>query len=107
MITDRTQYLLLRLAEEATEVAHAAHKAAHFGLDASPPDLLRGVVHTNRDQLVLELTELAEVAVLLGEKLPPPSNAEQHYISGRKLARMWEALKRAQALGLVSKEVTL
>ena len=58
--------LLIMLAEEATEVAHAATKILRHGFESYNPDELGG--GTNRARLHRELTDLAAVHGLLRAK---------------------------------------
>lgn len=61
---NRTQYLLIKLAEEAAEVAQIALKSSQFGLTEKNPDMLE----TNAERIYAELDDLAAiVAMLRGE----------------------------------------
>jgi NTP pyrophosphatase (non-canonical NTP hydrolase) len=60
---NKTEYLLVCLAEECSEVSHAVAKSLRFGLD----DGHRGI--TNREQLRLELADVLAIANLLNDEL--------------------------------------
>ena len=62
MTKERTQYLLVKLMEEAAEVIQACSKAYRFGLDYNHPDYGEG---TNRAQITAELTDVLAAASLL------------------------------------------
>lgn len=59
------EYVLNLVAEEATEVAGAAHKALRFGLDDLDP--ATGI--SNKDQLVKEWNDLRATLRMLEEQL--------------------------------------
>ena len=60
---DRTEHLLVCLAEECAELAQAVSKALRFGLDDGHPE--RGT--TNADDIARELHDLFGVIELLDE----------------------------------------
>jgi len=66
MNKERTQYLLVKLMEEAAEVIHAAAKAYRFGLHYDHPNYGEG---TNENQITKELADLLAMAELLGVDL--------------------------------------
>jgi hypothetical protein len=62
---NRTQYLLCKVAEEASEVAKAALKAQQFGMESMNRD--SGM--TNERELMFEMCDLIGVLELLNEEL--------------------------------------
>lgn len=56
---NETQYLLVKLGEEAAEIAQATGKALIFGLD----DEYKG--ETNRESIVKEINDLLAIVVML------------------------------------------
>jgi len=56
-----TQYLLVKLAEEAAEVAQKALKAAHLGMEEVEPDQS----FTNAERLQLELDDMHAIVTML------------------------------------------
>lgn len=61
---NRQQYLLTKLAEEASEVAQIALKAQQFGLDYLHPKLLE----SNAARIRAELTDLLAIVDMLNEE---------------------------------------
>lgn len=59
------QFLLIKLAEEASEIAQIALKAAQFGSD----EIMPGIVATNRDRIHLELNDLLGVVEELNDRV--------------------------------------
>jgi len=96
-----TQYHLIKLAEEAAEVAQIALKAAHFGLSEVQP----GMEETNAERIYGELNDLLAMVHRLGEV----SNQEfwfdigtlDHEAMSRKLQKVAHYLAYSQSLGLV------
>lgn len=62
---DSTQYLLIKLAEEAAEIAQIALKSAQFGLDNIEP----GKDKTNAQRIHSELNDLSAVVDALNERI--------------------------------------
>ena len=96
-----TQYHLIKLGEEAAEVAQIALKAAHFGLSETQP----GGLFTNAERIYAELNDLLAMVHRLGEV----SNSEfwfdigspDHEAISAKLAKVQHYLAYSQSLGLV------
>lgn len=61
----REQYLLIKLAEEATEVAKLALKTSQFGFDSFHPG---DPDRTNAAMLQAEISDLMAIAALIGEE---------------------------------------
>lgn len=59
------QYLLIKLAEEASEIAQAAIKCSLFGYESKDPREVNG--KTNIQKLLCELADLSAVTDLLGD----------------------------------------
>lgn len=59
------QFLLIKLAEEATEIAQIALKSAQFGSD----EVMPGIVATNRDRVHLEINDLLGVIEELNDRV--------------------------------------
>lgn len=95
------QYLLIKIAEEAAEVAQIALKAAHFGLTEIQP----GRAETNAERVYGELNDLLAMVHKLGEV----SNGEfwfdigtpDHMAIAAKLEKVGQFLAYSQSLGLV------
>ncbi len=98
------QYFLIKLAEEASEVAQIALKAAHFGLSEIQP----GRAETNAERVYAELNDLLAMVHRLGEV----SGGEfwfdigrpDHAVIARKLAKVQQYLAYSQSLGLVESQ---
>jgi hypothetical protein len=69
------QYLLIKLAEEASEVAQAAIKCSLFGYDGVDPREVNG--KTNFEKLMYEILDLQAVAELIEELPITPEQEEQ------------------------------
>jgi hypothetical protein len=95
------QYHLVKLAEEAAEVAQIALRAAHFGLN----EVQLGKTETNSLRIYGELNDLNSMVHRLGEV----SNGEfffdigqpDHVAIAGKLAKIAHYLAYSQSLGLV------
>jgi len=61
---DRQQYLLTKLAEEASEVAQIALKTQQFGMDESRPNQ----PYTNRERIHQELIDLLTIVLMLNDE---------------------------------------
>lgn len=100
-----TQYYLVKLAEEAAEVAQIALKTAHFGLTEHQP----GCDETNAMRVYAELNDLLAMVHRLSEV----SNGEfwfdigqpDHVSIARKLAKVEHYLAYSRSLGLVELEI--
>jgi hypothetical protein len=98
------QYYLVKLAEEAAEVAQIALKAAHFGLSERHPER----TETNAQRIYAELNDVLAMVQRLGDV----SNGEfffdigqpDHVAISKKLAKVQHFLEYSQSLGLVEKE---
>ncbi|CAB3730375.1 hypothetical protein [Paraburkholderia rhynchosiae] len=99
------QYFLVKIAEEASEVAQIALKTAHFGLSEIQP----GRAETNAERVYGELNDLLAMVHRLGEV----SNGEfwfdigspDHVAIATKLAKVAHFLTYSQSLGLVESGV--
>ncbi|RKR46263.1 hypothetical protein [Paraburkholderia sp. BL17N1] len=95
------QYFLVKIAEEASEIAQIALKTAHFGLSEIQP----GRAETNAERVYGELNDLLAMVHRLGEV----SNGEfwfdigspDHVAIATKLAKVEHYLAYSQSLGLV------
>lgn len=96
-----SQYYLVKLAEEAAEVAQIALKAAHFGLSERHPER----VETNAQRIYAELNDLLAMVHRLGEVSAGEfwfdiGSPEPMAISA-KLGKVAHYLAYSQSLGLV------
>lgn len=82
------QHLLMILAEECSELAKEALKAARFGMDRIEP----GQTLSNYDRIVTELSDVLAVAEMLNLKHRP-------YRIGEKQHKVREAMKLSASLG--------
>lgn len=97
-----TQYLLVKIAEEAAEVSQIALKTAHFGLSEMQP----GRMETNAQRIYAELNDLLAMVHRLGEV----SNGEFWFDIGapdpvaiaKKLGKVEHYLAYSRSLGLVA-----
>lgn len=95
------QYHLVKLSEEAAEVAQIALKAAHFGLSERHPER----TENNAQRIYAELNDLLAMVHRLGEV----SNGEfffdigqpDHVAISKKLEKVQRYLAYSQSLGLV------
>jgi hypothetical protein len=58
---NREQFLLMKLAEEASEVAQIALKTVQFGMDEKHPELTQ----TNKERIFAELNDLLSIVEML------------------------------------------
>lgn len=84
------EYLLTVLAEECSEVAQRASKAIRFGIEEVQP----GQPDDNRRRLERELSELMEVADLLGLKVREEDRAA-------KRVKLCEFMAYSRRLGIL------
>ncbi|WCM21387.1 hypothetical protein NDK50_08045 [Paraburkholderia bryophila] len=93
-----TQYYLVKLAEEASEVAQIALKCAHFGVSEVQP----GQSLTNAQRCYAELNDLLAMVHQLGK-----ASGGEFYFSqdgfamANKIAKVDRYLAYSQSLGLV------
>lgn len=90
------QYLLMKLAEEATEIAHIAMKAMQFGLQEIYPE----IGTTNGDRLNGELVDLHGVLEMLQEGAFIVYDPCPHAIEDKK-RKVRKYLKYSRELGMV------
>ncbi|HDR9501268.1 TPA: hypothetical protein QDC06_004564 [Burkholderia cepacia] len=98
-----TQYVLIKIAEEAAEVAQIALKTAHFGLSETQP----GRAETNAQRIYAELNDLNAMVLRLndvafGEFFYDPD----HVAMSQKMAKVENYLAYSRSLGLVEPEAT-
>lgn len=99
-----SQYYLIKIAEEAAEVAQIALKTAHFGLSETQP----GRGESNAQRVYAELNDLLAMVHRLGEV----SNGEFWFDIGQpdsfaistKLDKVAHYLAYSQSLGLVESQ---
>jgi hypothetical protein len=95
------QYFLVKIAEEASEVAQIALKAAHFGLSEIQP----GRAETNAERVYAELNDLLAMVHRLGEVSSGEFwfdiGSPDHAAIATKLAKVEHYLAYSQSLGLV------
>jgi NTP pyrophosphatase (non-canonical NTP hydrolase) len=96
---NRTEHLLVCLAEECAEVAKAVSKALRFGLDDGAP----GSDATNAQDIAGELNDLVAVAELLEECGAIPRRHSIRDIEAKK-AKVLSFLEYAERRGAVEKE---
>jgi thiamine monophosphate synthase len=96
-----TQYYLIKLAEEAAEVAQIALKAAHFGLSEIQPTK----TETNAERIYIELNDTLAMVHRLGEvsggEFWFDIGSPDHAAISAKLAKVAHYLAYSQSLGLV------
>lgn len=82
------QHLLMILAEECSELAKEALKAARFDLDRAYGR------ETNRERIVTEFSDIMAVAIMLGIKYRPARICE-------KRRKVRKAMKLSSSLGML------
>ena len=96
-----TQYHLIKIAEEASEVAQIALKCAHFGLSEKQP----GQELTNAERVYGELNDLMamvhELGVVSGDEFFFDIGQPNHLAIAKKLGKIAHYLAYSQSLGLV------
>ncbi|KVO95580.1 hypothetical protein WL21_32660 [Burkholderia ubonensis] len=93
-----TQYLLVKIAEEAAEVAQIALKTAHFGLTETQP----GRDETNAQRVYAELNDLNAMVQRLNDVAFGEFHYEPDHIAmSQKMAKVEHYLAYSQSLGLV------
>lgn len=94
----REQYLLVKLAEEASEIAKDAIKAAQFGMHSNYLDS-----PTNVENIRMELNDLLTVVNMLntdhGLNFMPDGEYQTH-----KIEKIKHYMKVSESLGKLSKE---
>jgi hypothetical protein len=95
------QYYLVKLAEEAAEVAQIALKAAHFGLSEVQP----GTILSNGERICAELNDTLAMVQRLGDVSEGAFffdiGQPDHVAISKKLAKVQHFLEYSQSLGLV------
>lgn len=98
-----TQYLLVKIAEEAAEVAQIALKTAHFGLSERHPERLE----TNAERIYAELNDLNAMVLRLNDVAFGEFHYEPDHIAmSQKMAKVEHYLAYSRSLGLVRPEDT-
>lgn len=96
-----TQYLLVKIAEEAAEVAQIALKTAHFGLSETQP----GRDETNAQRIYAELNDLNAMVLRLNDVAFGEFHYEpDHMAMAQKMAKVEHYLAYSRSLGLVEVE---
>jgi len=93
----RQQYLLTKLAEECSEVAQRALKAAHFG----PGEIQPGQPMTNAERLHQEFCDLIGVAYMLTHEFGIELLRWSHAEIEAKRIKVDKYMALAQSLGMV------
>ncbi|WP_212113468.1 hypothetical protein [Burkholderia cenocepacia] len=93
-----TQYLLVKIAEEAAEVAQIALKTAHFGLVERHPER----TETNAERIYAELNDLNAMVLRLNDVAFGDFFYEPDHIAmSQKMAKVEHYLAYSRSLGLV------
>lgn len=102
------QYLFLKLAEEASEVAQVASKAMQFGIGHEWPHGKDDAIKTNNQRLWEEIYDLMTVIDLLIEcKYITSLNWDDYVVhSTKKDEKMFKYLKLSEELGYVDAKTT-
>lgn len=97
---NRTEHLLICLAEEAAEIQQAVTKALRFGLDDESPDRTT----TNAEDIVKELHDLIGVVELLDEAgaIPTPSSIDLDKAVNEKKAKVEKYLEYSKSRGTLT-----
>ena len=74
------QFLLLKLAEEAIEIAHMAHKCIQFGMEEHHPSLDK----SNKERLEKEYNDLQAIVDMLEEEENIPFTLYHWHIENKK-----------------------
>lgn len=91
---NRTQFLLMKLAEEASEVAQIALKTAQFGLEETYTD------KTNVERIYAELNDIIAIVGMLNEQEGFDYDTDDEAIDA-KIKKVEHYLKYSQTLGMV------
>jgi NTP pyrophosphatase (non-canonical NTP hydrolase) len=78
---NRKQYLLTKLAEEATEVAQIALKTQQFGMDEQCP----GLQFTNKQRIHQELNDLITIVMMLNDEYGFDFMNDEDHIKNKKV----------------------
>ncbi|VWD49771.1 hypothetical protein BLA17378_08635 [Burkholderia aenigmatica] len=98
-----TQYLLVKIAEEAAEVAQIALKTAHFGLSETQP----GRAESNAQRIYAELNDLNAMVLRLNDVAFGEFHYEPDHIAmSQKMAKVEHYLAYSRSLGLVEVDTT-
>jgi hypothetical protein len=81
MTMTREQFLLIKLAEEATEVAQIALKTAQFGMEEKHPDLQEN----NKQRVHAELNDLTAIIEMLNKDHDFGFLAHHDHIKAKKI----------------------
>lgn len=95
------QFYLIKIAEEATELAQAALKASQFGLF----EMIEGTHETNEGRMTKEYNDLLGVMSMLRYKgYEYPVLMEDYGLQNEKMNKVEKYLTYSQSLGLVEKD---
>lgn len=95
------QFYLIKIAEEATELAQAALKASQFGLF----EMIEGTNETNEGRMTKEYNDLLASITMLQEQGYEDSILNEDYgLQMVKMNRVGIYLAYSQSLGLVEKD---
>ncbi len=100
----RTQFLLIKIAEECNEIAQCALKAAQFGLDAKDPRPEQNPLgHTDGKHLLIECADLAAIMELFAFEtgLGPDSETQFDEWIATKKGRVEKYYQIARNLGQI------
>lgn len=94
---DLQQYLLCKLAEEASEIAQIALKTQQFGLLEKHPDLQ----YNNQERCHQELNDLLAIITMLNDRCE--FNFQSDFKAQReKIERVWQYAEYSEDLGMIS-----
>ncbi len=87
MPLNRTEYLLVKLAEECAEVAQRATKALTFGIH----EIQKDQPHTNSERIMQEMADMAAVVGMLQDEgtLPTDVFKFREMVEAKKLKLAW------------------
>lgn len=95
---NRLQYLLLKLAEEASEISQIALKTSQFGLEEVCPNQPL----TNKERVHGELNDLLAIVCILNEEFDFEFRADEIKIDEKKL-KISKYYDYSKTLGMVVK----
>lgn len=90
------QFLLTKLAEEASEIAQIALKTQQFGFDEKHPDL----AFTNKERIKQELNDIMAIIEVMNDKLDFGYVKDTEAIAQKKV-KLDKYLRYSIGLGLV------
>lgn len=93
---NKQQYLLIKLAEEASEVAQIALKTAQFGLHETYP----GQPKSNIDRVLAEVTDLLAILEMLDVELELKISIDREEVE-KKMTKVRKYLAISRELGEV------